>query len=109
MRRLKRYELIAFLKVFDRQSGERVGHLVDVNTEGMGMTCPGPLEEGKTYEFTVELPSQILGLDSIDVDADCCRIHKNEESELLVCGFLFVTPTVDVVEVIEELIRLYQR
>ena len=109
MRRLKRYELIAFLAVWDRQSGECVGHLVNITAEGVGMTCPGPLDESKTYEFTVELPSQILGFDSIDVDADCSWMRKNEESELLLGGFLFLAPTVDVVEVIEELIRLYQR
>jgi hypothetical protein len=56
-RNLARRELIYYLKVTDRQTGQEVGRLGDIHTEGMLLLTSEPLPPETLYEeLLLELP-----------------------------------------------------
>jgi hypothetical protein len=55
-RNLVRHELIYYLKVTDRQTGQELGRLGDIHLEGMLLFTPDPLPEQAVYDLLLELP-----------------------------------------------------
>ena len=55
-RNLVRHELIYYLKVTDRQTGQELGRLGDIHLEGMLLLTPEPLPEQVVYDLIMELP-----------------------------------------------------
>jgi len=55
-RNLVRHELIYYLKVTDRQTGQELGRLGDIHLEGMLLLTPDPLPEQVVYDLLMELP-----------------------------------------------------
>ena len=53
-RRLKRWQLVNYLRVFDTKSAELIGHLVDVNQDGIMILSSAPLTCGKQYSLRME-------------------------------------------------------
>ena len=50
-RKIKRVHLIYYLRLFDKQTNNQVGHLVDITTEGIMMISEEPIEIGKDFSF----------------------------------------------------------
>jgi hypothetical protein len=55
-RTLIRRELIYYLKIIDRKSGNELGRLGDIHEEGMLVLGRPPLVTGTVYDTLVELP-----------------------------------------------------
>ena len=53
-RRLKRWQLVNYLRVFDAKHGHLLGHLVDVNQDGIMILSTEPLVCGKEYQLRME-------------------------------------------------------
>ncbi len=104
-----RYQLIAFLPVNDLQRGRRLGHVVDINTEGLGLTGSFDSKKGELYALRIGLPVEIQGQEWFDVNARCMWRVEQPESGLKLAGFRYESLHLDVVEIIEELISQYQR
>ena len=55
-RSLKRRHLIYYLRVFDRDSNDLVGHLVDMTTRGMMLISEDPLPVDRDFRWRMDLP-----------------------------------------------------
>ena len=55
-RNLVRRELIYYLKVTDRHTGQELGRLGDIHAEGMLILTPEPLSRQTVYKLFLELP-----------------------------------------------------
>ena len=55
-RNLVRRELIYYLKVTDRHTGQELGRLGDIHAEGMLLLTPRPLAVQTVYKLFLELP-----------------------------------------------------
>ncbi len=55
-RNLQRRELIYYLKITDRRTGQVLGHLGDLHAEGMLIMSSKPLPVGAKYQAQLELP-----------------------------------------------------
>ncbi len=108
-RKLKRYELIVFLSVSDLSTGQQLGHVVDLNTEGIGLTCSGDVVKGKIYSLSVALPDEIVGRRHFDVDARCMWAVEQRDSGLTLAGFRYDNLLMDDMEIIEQITQRYQR
>ena len=56
LRALKRRHLIYYLEVYDDETGELLGHLVDITTEGVKLVSKTFIEKDKTYRLRMQLP-----------------------------------------------------
>lgn len=108
-RKLKRIELIAALDVFDTSREERLGVLIDITTEGLGVKVRERPVLGETYGLRVRLPTVIQGVEAVDVQAKCAWCAETDNPALFRCGFQFLEILPDTIEVIEELIRRFKK
>lgn len=56
LRALQRRHLIYYLEVYDDATGELMGHLVDLTTEGVKLVSKKPIEAGKVFKLRMRLP-----------------------------------------------------
>lgn len=55
-RTLKRRHLIYYLQVFDEESGEQLGHLVDITTRGIKLVSKKAIDTDRDYHLRMTLP-----------------------------------------------------
>jgi hypothetical protein len=72
-RNLVRRELIYYLKVTDRHTGQELGRLGDIHAEGMLIFTPEPLPSQAVYKLFLELPkamAQEVGYTELPIQAE---------------------------------------
>ncbi len=60
-RGLARRELVYYLKISDRKTGEEIGRMADLHTEGMLVLSEKPLVVGKIHNAALDLPKTLQG------------------------------------------------
>jgi hypothetical protein len=68
-RSFTRRQLVYYLSIFDRETGELLGNLVDITPEGLMLMAKTALTAGMTYYLRIELPEMVGGVRHLDVDA----------------------------------------
>lgn len=103
-RKLKRKQLIYYLNVFDRNTGERVGQLVNITTEGLMLTSETPVAGDTLFQLRMVLPEEIKGQEQITFDARSLWCAKSVNPEFYDIGFKLVNISQESAKVIESLI-----
>ena len=57
-RGIKRRHLIFHLRVFDRETGEKLGHVVDISAEGMMLVSESAIDVDRDYKLQMRLPDE---------------------------------------------------
>ncbi|MEZ5585194.1 MAG: PilZ domain-containing protein [Candidatus Competibacteraceae bacterium] len=57
-RNLQRWHLFLYLRVFDQQTGELLGNLVDISESGLMMISDQPIPKGKAFDLWVDVPHE---------------------------------------------------
>lgn len=68
-RKLQRRHLIYYLRVFDRNTVNLIGHLVDITPEGVMVISENPIETGITFQMRMILPKEIFKKEQITFEA----------------------------------------
>ena len=68
-RSLKRRHLIYYLRIFDVETGEPIGHLVDVTLRGMMMISEGPVATDMVFQMRMDLPPGLFEQDRWEFSA----------------------------------------
>ncbi|MCE9615983.1 MAG: PilZ domain-containing protein [Lentisphaerae bacterium] len=108
-RKLRRIQLITALQVFDPASSQLLGVVNDITVEGVGVRVREKMQVQQHYALRLALPAAINGASLLDVRGRCAWAGVSSNPDLFDVGFQFVDLAPDAVEVIEELIRRYQR
>lgn len=61
-RKLERHHVSASLEVYDLDSGELLGRVVDLHTEGLMLLSKQPIELDRSWALQVNLPMTLNGL-----------------------------------------------
>ena len=104
-RRLKRWHLIYYLRVFDREKNELLGHLVDINTKGIMIISENPIETQKNYKFKMDLPRAIGGRTDVSFEAQSLWCKTDINTDFYDTGFKFTNVALKDVSLIEHLIH----
>ena len=67
-RRLKRWYLVMYLRVFDEDTGELLGHVVDINKQGIRLVSDKPIPSNQIFRLWVDVPKE---------NAPRQRIHRD--------------------------------
>ena len=76
-RKLKRRHLIYYLHVLERVSGNLIGYLVDISTEGIMIMSENPIEAGTVLELKIMLESEMSAKQYLYFDASVLRCVKS--------------------------------
>ena len=92
-RQQQRIRLISGIHVYEIESGNHVGNLVDITTDGFRILNREPLKTGKKYSFKLDLKN-LMDLDEEFVfDAECMWQQKEFSSGVYNSGFKIVGST----------------
>jgi len=86
-RKLKRKHLRHHLMIFDRNTDELTGYLVDLTTEGIMLTSKSPVKLGATFNLRMALPDKIRGSWQFTFDARSVWSRKDAITGFYKTGF----------------------
>lgn len=86
-RKLQREHLRHHLMVFDRNTDEITGYLVDITPEGIMLTSKNPVELNTTFNLRMLLPDKIKGSRQIAFDAQSIWSRKDTTRGFYETGF----------------------
>jgi hypothetical protein len=106
-RKFKRRLLVYNLEVFDTETGEPIGRMVDITPEGMMLVSARPIDINSMLHLSVELPSDIFSTKRVNFTsiAHWCRHDINPE--LFDIGIEFTDITDKNIETVVGLIADY--
>ena len=106
-RSLKRRHLIYYLRVFDRATGDLVGHLVDVTAVGMMLISEAPLPTDAEFDLRMDLPPGLFETAVWEVGARSIWSRPDVNPAFWDTGLRFVGFTREDELVVSHLIKYY--
>lgn len=104
-RRLKRRHLIFYLRVFNAQSDELMGYLVDLTSAGLMIMSEKPIESGKKYKLRMDLPKEYNERLDLEFDAESVWTNTDINPDFYNTGFKFYNVSQEAKQVIEDIIE----
>ncbi|MES9943659.1 PilZ domain-containing protein [Candidatus Thiodiazotropha sp. CDECU1] len=106
-RTIKRRHLIYYLRVWRLDGNTPLGHVVDINTEGMMLISEKPVETGQEMHLELRLPDSEGELNSMSFKAICRWSDKDVNSAFYDSGFEFIDKSPEAAEMLQTLIEEY--
>lgn len=106
-RALKRRHLIYHLRTFDQDSGELLGHLVDITPDGIMLVSESIIPLGKHFKLKMSLPTTILGHEVLEFEAKSKWNSRDVNPDFFDTGFALLDSPTEHMEVVEALVRDY--
>lgn len=104
-RTLKRRHLIYYLEVYDQNSGDLLGHIVDITTKGIKLVSKQPLETGKIYKLQMLLPEDYFHERSVKFEAESLWSSNDINQDFYDTGFKVLHMNKKVSDIITTLIN----
>lgn len=70
-----------FFGVYNRETGEFIGKLIDLSTKGMMIQAVLNMEAASIYEFRIDLPKSVAGKRFLSFDAECVWCRESTSSK----------------------------
>ena len=102
-RRHKRLQLIYYLRVFDRKSGQLMGHMVDITAEGIMLLSDQPIKNKTVFELAMVLPPSVGEKKRIAFDAMSVWSRRDVNPDFYDTGLKFINITPEDAMVIRQL------
>lgn len=106
-RKAKRRHIIYYLRVYDQNTSQLIGQLVDITTSGIKLISEREFEKDAVMKLRMELPEEIDHKKEIVFDALTlwCRRDVNPNFHSIGCEFVKIEP--EDVNIIKSLIYEY--
>ena len=104
-RRFQRHFLIYYLRVFDRKTGEILGHLVDLAEGGVMLMRDQPFTVGASHEMRLRWRNAEGRLRLLDFGGICRWCHPDVNPDFYAAGFEITSIQEDDRAVIKQLIN----
>lgn len=103
-RMMRRHYLIYYLRVFDRDTGAVIGHLVDITPKGIMIIRDAPLEVGTVMKLRLRWRSSVGRLQFADFEGECRWCHPDVNPDFYGAGFAITAGSEEHIKAIAELI-----
>ncbi len=104
---LKRRSLIYYLVVHDAQSGDLVGHLVDITTDGLKLVSTVPIEPGRRLKLRMELPEHYFDQRELCFTAQSRWTSRDINPDFYTTGFTMEEMDETSKDLVSGLVNLY--
>jgi hypothetical protein len=103
-RKDRRRNIIYYLRVFDRDTDQMVGQLVDITTRGMKLVSVHPVEQGARHSLRMLLPEEIDRKKHLKFEVECMWCKRDVNPNYFTIGFEFLDISPEDVHVVKALI-----
>ncbi len=103
----KRRQLIYYLKVISAETGELLGHLVDITHNGIMILAKHPFDVGLEVPVRIALPSTFQGKDELKVTIESRWHRKDVNPQYFLTGFQIVQAAPADLALIDHLIEAF--
>jgi hypothetical protein len=86
-RKFKRWYLMMYLRVHDRDTGQLLGHIVDINKEGMRLVSDDPIPSNRTFRLWVDVPKESASRQRIELEAESLWSARDVNPDFYDTGF----------------------
>lgn len=100
-RMLKRRHLVFYMRVFDRNTNELLGYLVDITPEGIMLMSEEPIETDTVFQLRMIFPVEVSGRKQLDFEAESVWCEKDVFYDT---GFQLLDVSQEQIEIIKYLI-----
>ena len=104
-RRLKKRHSYFYSRVYDENTHQQTGRLVDISTGGIRLVSENPIKTNSIFQLKMVLPKEIEGKRTITFDAVSSWCNRAANSDLYDSGFKLVDISPQNVDIIKHLIR----
>ncbi|MBF7730255.1 PilZ domain-containing protein [Pseudomonas sp. N040] len=88
-----RYTLNLQVEAYELHSGERLGRLADLSSEGFMLFCEAPVEADAVLQFRLVPARPVEGIGSVTLEADCLWSREGAHSQHGWAGFQIIDMT----------------
>ncbi len=89
-RRMTRWYLILYLRVFNGDNDELLGHIVDINQKGLRLVSDRPIPLNKAFRLWVEVPKESTTRQRIQVEAESLWSGHDVNPDFYDTGFRII-------------------
>lgn len=104
-RKQHRHHLIFYLKVYHRDSGEQIGYLGDITTDGMMVMSREPLEVDQDWELEIRTVENLAEPRSLFTPARSRWCRQDVNPDFYATGFELLGTPQETTRAIQQLIR----
>jgi hypothetical protein len=102
-RKIPRKYLMFYARVFDRRTGELLGYLADLTSQGAMLISETPLESGLSFRLKMDLPDRFFERDHLNFEARSVWCSQDVDPKLYNTGFQMVHVDPQDIEVIDQI------
>ncbi|RLJ20175.1 PilZ domain-containing protein [bacterium endosymbiont of Escarpia laminata] len=106
-RQIKRRHLIYYLRVWDTDYEQLLGHVVDISSEGLMLLSDQPIPKDKEFSMEIRLPDLNGSPQKIDFRAACHWSNNDINRAFYDSGFSFLNSAPEAIESVRQLIKEY--
>lgn len=103
-RKLRRRHVIYYSRVYDRGSGELIGHVMDITPEGIKLISEQSIPINKRFQFRIDLPEEILAKEYMFFDAESVWCAPDVNPDFYNTGFRVFDMIADDIEFLNRMI-----
>lgn len=92
-RKEPRTHLIYYLRVFEPDTRNLFGHVVDISRHGLLITSDKPMQQNSQYVLEIEDVSSLDDTSTVDVQVECRWCQGDGSDELFDAGFRLINPS----------------
>lgn len=96
-RRSKRWDLILYLRAFDQDAQNLIGHVVDITTAGMKLISDNPIPVDREFNVWLDVPQEDGERKRIYLKAHSLWSERAANPDFYDTGFHLVNPTPEAV------------
>ncbi len=89
-RRLKRWYLVMYLRVYDQDTETLLGHIVDINKDGLRLVSDHPIATQRTFRLWVDIPKEDATHQRIFLEAESMWCGKDINPDFYDTGFRII-------------------
>lgn len=106
-RKVKRRYLLYYMRVYDAETRQQIGNLVDLTPEGAMLVSENPLPTKKTYNLKLELSEDVADKPFLDFTAKSLWCQPDIEPHFFNTGFKTIKISPEDVKIIQRIVEVY--
>ena len=106
-RKTKRKYLMFYTRVFDVQTGELLGHLVDLTPQGAMLISEHAVPAGAHFRLKMELSPEVATQPYVEFDARSLWCQQDVNPQFYNTGFNFLSIAPESIAIVERIVEAY--